>query len=282
VYRHWCLPLCALLFLPATAPAEAPAEFIPIVPHTAADGLDGDAIYRRMLENRFATYVQKLTLVSGDAAGSSHEVQIALRYKSDRDAGANVISRTLAKYSAPQDVRHLGYLVINKRDGPDDQFIYRPSTRRVRRINVRGEAVAGTDFAFEDIVPPEFEDGRHIRMPDDSVGKIETWVVTVVPRPESDSQYAKLELYVEKTHAVPLRTLYWDNQRVAIKELRANAASITRYETANPAAPIWIARESRMQHLRLGTFSELRIRELDAQPDLKERDFSERELTASR
>ena len=40
-------------------------------------------------------------------------------------------------------MRHTGYLVVNRRDAPNNQFIYLESMRRIRRVNLRAEILAG-------------------------------------------------------------------------------------------------------------------------------------------
>ena len=264
--------------------AIAEPEFIPIDEYVGPDGLSGDALYQRILENRFDAFEQTLALRSGAPGGRYSETRLRLRHRSYREESDGILSKTIAKYFEPGDVRHLGYLVINKRSGPDDQFVYRPSARKVRRVNVRGEAIAGTDFSFEDIVPPEFEDATHHRMPDEEIDGVPVYVITVVPRPETESEYAKLVIYVEKEHFVPIRTLYWDNKRVLVKRLDARRDSIERRSARYSGEPrdVWVAMRSRMQHLKLETFTELSIEELRADPKLRDRHFSERELTASR
>ncbi len=283
----WALILLAFFLLGAdTPPPGDEAPFFPTADVPGSEALSGDELYQRVLDNRFDAYTQELHLVSGDSAGHFSQVEIAMRYKNFREKSKRVLSKTMAKYEAPPDVRHLGYLVINKASGPDDQFVYRPSSRKVRRVNVRGEAVAGTDFSFEDVVPPEFEDGSHFRMPDDRVGDVPVYVVTVVPHAETESEYSKLLISVEKEHFVPIRTVYWDNKRVLIKQLDADTDSLEGFEgvdrTNGDPKTIWIARRARMTQKKSGHYSTLDIRHFEANPKLRERDFSQRELTASR
>ena len=278
--------LAALLVAATSEPPPTDGEARPANHRLAEDELTGDDLYRRVLKNRFNAYDQELLLVSGDGAGHFSNVELGLRYKNFRDESKRVVSKTIAKYFAPPDVRHLGYLVINKKEGPDDQFVYRPSSRKVRRINVRGEAVAGTDFSFEDIVPPEFEDGTHERMPDAEVEGVPVYVVAVVPHAETESQYSKLLISIEKKHYVPLRTLYWDNKHVLIKQLQAEADSLEGFENVDAQddepESIWIARRARMTQTRSGHFTSLDIQLFEANPSLRPRDFSQRELTSSR
>jgi hypothetical protein len=295
--------LASVLLAPAASAAEpdssggSEADFLPAQDIPSPDGLSGDDLYQRVLDNRFDAYDQEFEVVSGDGAGHFSRVELNLRYMNFRERSKRVLSKTIAKYFGPPDVRHLGYLVINKAKGPDDQFVYRPSSRKVRRVNVRGESLAGTDFSFEDVVPPEFEDGRHFRLADAQVGEIETYVVTVIPHPETESQYSKIVISLEKEHFVPLQTLYWDNKRVLIKQLDADPNSLESFEAPSPEsaqqdeegeaegpAPkvVWIARRARMTQLRSNHFSSLDIQRFEANPGLRDRDFSQRELTSSR
>ncbi len=280
----------AVLLLGAGAPTHpaAQSDFFPTADAPNTDKLSGDDLYQRVLDNRFDAYDQDLQVVSGDGTGRFSTVELRLQYLSFREKSKRVISKTIAKYFAPPDVRHLGYLVINKQNGPDDQFVYRPSSRKVRRVNVRSEAVAGTDFSFEDVVPPEFEDGQHYRMADAEVDGLPVYVVTVIPHAETESQYSKVRISIEKEHFVPIRTLYWDNKQVLIKQLDAQVESLEGFEgevseseSAEPKT-IWIARRARMTRKKNGHFSTLDIQRFAANPALRERDFSQRELTASR
>jgi len=184
------------------------------------------------------------------------------------------------KYQAPQDVRHLGYLVINKADGTEDQFVYRPSSRRVRRINLRGEAIFGTDFAFEDIIPQELENATYVRKPDSELDGIAVYVVEVTPVKEQDSEYSRFDVYVTRHQFVALRVDYWNRDGVNIKQLNADPGSITSYEgkEKDGVKKIWVAKSQKIEHLKLESWTRLQIENLDPAPKLKKKDFSEREL----
>lgn len=281
-----CLAVVHEVAAEALAPAESNAEqeFFPVDEYVGDDGLTGDDIYTRVVANRFDAFEQTSSLRSGGENGRFQDVRLRLRYKNFSNDGGKVVSKTIAKYFEPSDVRHLGYLVINKHKGPDDQFVYRPSARKVRRVNVRGEAIAGTDFSFEDVVPPEFGDGSHHRMPDDEIEGRPVFVVTVVPHASTESEYSKLRIAIEKDHYVPIQTHYWDNKRVLVKRLDADPTTISQHQARENGElkQVWIVRHSRMTQLKLGTFTELNIAEFEADPKLRNRHFSERELTASR
>lgn len=279
--------------VPATAPEnETPenAEFHPghfddegnWIPEE--DALTGDEIYKKVLDNRFNSYEQELTMESGDRGGNRSDVEMEVKYMSLRDTSKKALSNTIAKYHAPMDVRHMGYLVINKAKGTDDQFVYLPSNRRVRRINLRGESIVGTDFNLEDIVPREFEDAHYKRLPDHILQGIECYAVEVVPTEESDSEYSKFIAYIDKKTFVPIENVYWDRKGVQIKKLSVQPESITRFEDVDKAGPriVWVALHSRVENVKLDTYTNLDIQKIKANPGLGKRHFSQRQLTSGR
>ena len=259
---------------PTTVQGEDPIE-------VAADAaLTAREIYQRVLENRFDSSVQELAIVSSDRAGNAQNIRMQQLWKrypegseSDRKG---IISRTVVRYLAPADYRKTGYLVINKRDQPNDQFIYLASMRRVRRINLRNETVAGTDLSIEDLIPRELDDAEYVRVPDDEVDGHSCFVVEALPKPEMESAYARFWLYVEKEHYVPIRVRYWDRKGVEVKELRSPHASIREIEG------IWLPLEARMRHLLEETETRVVIDVLVPNPELPDRYFSERQLQAQR
>lgn len=258
--------------------AEPPAHDEDIPP------LTGDEIYQKVLDNRFNSYQQSLRMESGDRSGNTDLVKMSVKYMSTRESSKRVLSKSIAKYHAPMDVRHMGYLVINKAKGVDDQFVYMPSNRRVRRINLRGESIVGTDFSLEDIIPREFEDATYVRLPNETVEGVDCYVVEVTPHEETNSEYSKFIASIDKETFVPIKNVYWDDKGVKMKELVTSPESITRFEDVDKSGPriVWVALHSRVDNLKLNTYTTLDIEKLKANPGLGKRDFSERNLTAGR
>lgn len=269
--------------VPSAAAADAAAAPITGKPSPdsidaeASDAeLDGEEIYRRVQRNRLRTYVQQARLVSGDRGPNDQEMRIRVTWKSYRDEQEqptrDFYSKTLIYYEQPFDVRFTTYLVIDNVDRVNDQFVYLPSRRRVRRVNLRGESLLGTDFSFEDVVPREAEGASHRRLPDEVHEGIPCFVVEAIPKPDAGSDYSRFVLYVEKEHYVPLRTRYWDGAGVEIKELRADPKSIQRFENA------WIPLRAKMRHLVQESWTELEIEKIDANPELSDGVFELRRL----
>ncbi len=246
--------------------------------------LTGRQVYEKVLDNRYDAYLEEITMHSGDRGGNVQNTEMELKYRNFRKESDRIISKVITKYLAPQDVRHLGYLVINKSDGSEDQFVYRPSSRRVQRINLRGEAIFGTDFAFEDIIPQEIEDATYERLADADVDGRPVYHVDVIPKPSADSEYSKLEVFVDPQTFVTLRVIYWDQDGLKIKQLNSDVESIQSFEHEQDGQvkKIFLAMKQKIEHLKLESWTELQVQKYDPDVDFKSRHFSERELTKGR
>jgi hypothetical protein len=273
--------LCSAGFSRAEEEASAAAD----TATQSDDQLTGEEIYDRALDNRFYSYVQEIVMRSGGRSKQVQTTEMKMMYLSYRGEDPRFLSKSIAKYSMPQDVRHLGYLVIKKSDGSEDQFVYRPSSRRVRRINLQGEAVFGTDFSMEDILPREIEDATYVRDADSTIEGLPVFVVEVTPKPEKESEYSKLVVYVEKQHYVVIRTHYWDKYEIKIKELNADLEAIKMFEGTErngDKKQIWVPTASRITQLKNETYTTLNVEKLELDRKLRDKHFSQRKLTASR
>jgi hypothetical protein len=220
--------------------------------------------------------VQDARLVSGDRGSAVQESRLNMMWSSFRDENdqpvKGVLSKTIVRYTDPFDLRFSGYLVVNNDERPNDQFVYLNARRKVRRVNLREEAVFGTDFTFEDIIPHEVEDGDYQRLPDQDLGGRRVYVVEVVPKPEENSEYSKFVIHVDKQSCVPLLTRYWDQKGVEVKRLDVVPEKIEQREGVH-----W-PMELTMKNLQLESFTTLVVEKLTPNPKLERRDFDLRRL----
>ncbi len=270
--------LCFLLLLLACSPSlsfEGGAPTALRVGKSDAD-LSGRDIYQCVLDNRFKSYVQNAKLVSGDRGESTQESRLQMTWSSFRneknEAVEGVLSKTIVRYTHPFDLQFSGYLVVNNDGRPNDQFVYLNARRRIRRVNLREEAVFGTDFTFEDIVPREIEDAEYKRLADQDIEGQNVFVVEVVPKGHEDSEYSKFLIHVQRQSCVPILTRYWDEKEVEVKQLTAMPAKIKEMEG------IYWPMELTMRNLQLESFTTLVVEELTPNPKLRRTDFDLRRL----
>ena len=266
------LALALLQMATAAAAAEPTAGRV----GKADAELTGKDVYQCVVDNRFRSYVQDAKLVSGDRGAAVQESRLRMTWSSFRDDQDRpvdgVLSKTIVRYTDPFDLRYSGYLVVNNDARPNDQFVYLNARRKVRRVNLREEAVFGTDFTFEDIIPNEVEDADYQRLPDQDLAGRTVYVVEVIPKEHENSEYSKFVIHVDKTTCVPLLTRYWDEKSVEVKQLSVVSDKIQNFGDVH-----W-PMELTMRNLQLESFTTLLVEKLEANPKLSRRDFDLRRL----
>jgi hypothetical protein len=238
--------------------------------------LDGKDLYDRLMKNRrqLRTVYQEGRIISTDPGGRPQQTNFWLYskdYRDENDKPTNdVYAKILFRLTGPREMRHTGYLYIHKNDGQDDQFMYSPNRGRVTRVILKGQNLAGTDFSFDDflISLDDIEDATYTRHEDETIQGVPCYVVEMHIKPSSRTKYSRGFAYLEKEHYVPLKTRYWDNVGVAVKELTSPYGSIKEFDGA------WVPTESTMVDLLEDTASTLHIDLLDPRPNITDSDFT--------
>lgn len=236
-------------------------------------------IYDRVLENRVDSFFQLVELRSGDAQGRIQTMKLEVYWQDFRDENDEPVDGILSKgrviYTEPFDLRHYSYLLIRRDREVDDQFAYFPSFRKARRVNLRKQAIFGTDFSVDDVIPAELQDSDYRRLPDEVVDGVPAYVIEGIPRSGSTSAYSRFLIHVDRTRFVPLQTRYWNDAGVEVKELKVDVDSIRR------AGPMWLPMRATMRDLRLDTFTTLEILDFVPNPEFDEATFEAGRLNAS-
>ena len=239
--------------------------------------LSGEEIYQRVLDNTFDSFVQVSSLFSGDRRGTEQWSRFKMWFQNLRKDGEDVeagtvTSKSLVRYTEPFDIRHSGYLILSRSEAVDDQFVYMPSQRRVKRVNLRGEAVFGSDFSFEDILPRDIEDADYVRLPDANALGRDCFVIEAAPNERARSEYSRMLVYVDKERSVPLLTRYWDDRGVEVKELRADPEAVERIDD------VWIATRMTMRNLKFESYTRLEVSSIQANASVSPSTFEVRRL----
>ncbi len=245
-----------------------------------SEALSGREIYERYVEGRTRESFQKVRIVSVDPGGSEQLSRFDLRVQDARDENGaptnGVRWRTRIDVHDPFDLRHTRYLIITNEPGPDDQFVYQPSARRVRRVDLSNTSFLGTDYSFGDIAVATVEDADHVRLPDEEIDGEAVYVVETRIKEAVDVEYRKTVVYLEQEHYLPLRSRSWDDDGVEVKEMTAPASKIREF------GGVWVNAESTMRNLPLNTHSTLFVDELEANPKFNRATFSSGRLARGR
>lgn len=110
------------------------------------------------------------------------------------------VSRSVIVFHRPASVQHTRFLSLENPDRDDDQWIYLPALKRVRRIAAsEGEdSFMGTEFSYDDLKSREAEDFRHRITGEGVILDYPCWIIESTPKPETDSNYGRIRHWVTK------------------------------------------------------------------------------------
>lgn len=268
----------ALASSPESAVALVPTSDVEEFENAAT--LSGHEIYRRLLANKYHRGVQQLKIVSSDPGGSEQTTVFEASLEDHRDADGEPVdglnASVLIEVSSPFDMRHTRYLMVAKEPGPDDEFIYQPSNRRVRRVDLKRTPLLGTDYTFDDLAYHDIDGAVYKRLPDEVYDGVAVFVVEANVTDTRTSNSHRSLSYIEQEHYVPVRVRYWDEYDVEIKEMTVEVDSIKSFDKT------WVATRSKMRDLLQGTTSQSTLLSLDTKPSFTQKYFSVRRLSQGR
>jgi outer membrane lipoprotein-sorting protein len=164
----------------------------------------------------FADFTAELTMVLKNRQGdeSTRYMRIrGLEVDGDGDKGLTIFDR-------PPDVKGTAFLTFSHKIGPDDQWLYLPALKRVKRIASRNKSgpFMGSEFAYEDITSEEVEKYTYKYLKDEVVDGKDCFVLERYPV-DPYSGYTRQVAWVEKAEYRPVRIDFYDRKDAPLKTL---------------------------------------------------------------
>ncbi|MDQ6972093.1 MAG: outer membrane lipoprotein-sorting protein [Mariprofundaceae bacterium] len=186
--------------------------------------------------------------------------------------------RMMSFFTEPANIRDTALLTFDydNPDTDDDQWLYLPALKKVRRISAadRGDYFMGTDFTFEDMKQtPELEDYHWKLLGSESVDGQDCWRVEGLPVSEEVARelgYSRMLQFVRKDNAFTIRVDYWDRAGRELKRLHVK--ELTQVEG------IWTAHKVEMSNAQSMHRTVLEFADHDYNTGLKDRLFTQRSL----
>ncbi|HSG88835.1 MAG TPA: outer membrane lipoprotein-sorting protein [Pseudomonadales bacterium] len=155
-----------------------------------------------------------------DARGGITERELRILTLEGRDGEGD---RSLILFDSPMDQRGTALLTWNHADADDDQWLYLPALKRVKKIAARNRSgpFVGSEFAFEDLTSDEIEafDWRFVGTEPCALG--ECFHVERVPV-ESWSGYSRQDAWYDTEALRLVRVEYHDRKDSHLKTLTAS------------------------------------------------------------
>lgn len=184
--------------------------------------------------------------------------------------------KRLVIFDSPRDVKGTALLTFSHKVGSDDQWLYLPALKRVKRIasdNKSGPFV-GSEFSYEDMTPQEIEKYTYKYSRDETYDGMECFVVELFPVDEN-SGYTKQVVWIDKEEYRALRVEYYDRKASRLKTL-------TKTEWKQYLDKYWRPHKSFMQNHQTGKSTLLTSSNMQFQTGLSDSVFKKSRLKNAR
>jgi hypothetical protein len=164
----------------------------------------------------FSDYTVDGTMILKSRQGEESVRHFELRTLEVEDDG----DKTLSIFHEPRDVRGTAVLTYAHGRAPDDQWIYLPALKRVKRIassNKSGPFI-GSEFAFEDLGSWEVKKYTYKYLRDELLDGRNCFIVENTPAYEH-SGYTRQVEWVDQEIYQPRRIDYYDRRGTLLKTL---------------------------------------------------------------
>lgn len=191
--------LAALAALAAVLALGGPAAR----PALAGDPPDGRALVLAAKAKRAKGERRDVQMEIVGRSGKASKRTLAVQSYAAKDD-----ERTLIRFSEPRDVARLGLLTVQRPGEEDEQHLYLPSQKKVKRIasSDRTGLFAGTDFAFEDLRFEDLDEHEYRTAGEETVAGEACHRVEATPKGDEaeSSGYGRRDLLVSKTRGIVL------------------------------------------------------------------------------
>jgi outer membrane lipoprotein-sorting protein len=184
--------------------------------------------------------------------------------------------KSLTVFDNPRDVKGTAFLSYTHALEPDDQWLYLPALKRVKRISSANKSgpFVGSEFAYEDLSSQEVEKYSYKWLRDETLNGKETFVIERYPAYEY-SGYTRQIVWIDKSIYQPLKVEYYDRKNALLKTL-----TISNYRQY--IDKYWRPDSMLMVNHQTGKETLLNWKNYQFNNDLDERDFDLNTLKRSR
>lgn len=216
--------------------------------------------------------VASMTMVLRNAQGQKSERKMrskTLEIADDGDKGLTI-------FDQPRDVKGTAFLSFSHAVEPDEQWMYLPALKRVKRISSRNKSgpFMGSEFAYEDMSSFEIEKYTFKYLGDEKLNNTNMYVVEHVPV-DKYSGYTRQKVWIDKDHYRVHKIEFYDRKGSLLKTLKLHNYKLY-------LDKYWRPMRADMYNKQNGKSTELITHDLVFKSGLSERDFNKNSLKRAR
>ena len=180
--------------------------------------------------------------------------------------------KTLFFFLSPPEIKDTAFLTWNyeKSDKDDNQWVYLPALRKVRRIasSSKSDSFSGTEFSYADLNTRVPDEDTHVLLRNETLSDRNCYVVESIPKDRKDA-YGRMVYWIDTDNLTVLKINYFDRKGRHLKTQKL------RWELIQD---IWTQTELTMENHLNGNKTIVVIDDVRYNTGLKENLFHERSL----
>ena len=184
--------------------------------------------------------------------------------------------KSLTIFDSPRDVAGTAFLSFSHPNANDEQWLYLPALKRVKRISSRNKSGSfmGSEFSFEDLTSFEVEKYTYKYIGDETVNGEDCFVVEQYPK-DKYSGYKRRVVWIDKAEYRTQKTDFYDRKNSLLKTL-------TFSDYKKYADKHWRASQLSMVNHQSGKSTVLTWKDYQFKQGLDEKDFNKNALKRAR
>lgn len=184
--------------------------------------------------------------------------------------------KSLTVFDSPNDVKGTSFLSFSHLEGNDDQWLYLPALKRVKRISSRNKSGSfmGSEFSFEDLTSFEVEKYTYQYLRDEPCNNETCWVIIQFPI-DKYSGYKRRIVWIDQSEYRVHKTEFYDRKDSLLKTLTFN-------HYRQHINKFWRADKLEMVNHQSGKSTILEYNGLQLKTGLDDKDFNKNALKRAR
>lgn len=217
----------------------------------------------------FDDYTANMEMVLRNKHGQESRRKMRLRTLEVMGDG----DKSLTIFDTPRDVKGTAFLTFSHKIGDDDQWLFLPALKRVKRISSRNKSGSfmGSEFAYEDIASQEIEKYTYKYLRDEVYLDMDCFVLERYPADVNNSGYTRMVSWLDKAFYRPFKVEYYDRKGSRLKTL-----DLSDYHLY--IKTYWQSHSMVMTNHQNGKVTELILSDFKFRTGLSGRDFNKNSL----
>ena len=185
--------------------------------------------------------------------------------------------KSLTVFDSPRDIRGTALLNYGHKIKDDDQWLYLPALKRVKRISSSNKSGSfmGSEFAYEDLGSHEIGKYSYTFLREELLDGQNCFVIEMYPKDVKNSGYSRIVSWVDQKEYRTHKQLFYDKRKRLLKQLRI-------LDHQQYIDSIWKAHLLEMENMQNGKATVLKLSNFEFRNGLSEKDFDKNSLKRMR